>query len=189
MISKAMIQTPSCKYARIERERRFLVGRFPDRRRITRVRRITDRYIEGTNLRLREEKEEGQPALFKLTQKIAAPGDSGQQGYTTTMYLDREAHGRLAELVARTLKQVRYSVPPFGVDVFEGLLEGLVMAEAEFDSAAQADGLLIPNFVSHEVSRDLRFSGGALARASRQELQTWLAEYGATVGDTGAGCG
>lgn len=178
---------PSHQYARIERERRFLVGRFPERRLIVRVRRITDRYIEGTNLRLREQTEEGHPARFKLTQKIPAPAEAAQQGYITTMYLNRETHERLAELLAKTLTKVRYSVPPFGVDVFEGVLEGLILAEAEFDSAADADGLTIPDFVSHEVSRDPRFSGGALACASRQEVETWLAEYAVKLGQTGAG--
>lgn len=189
MISKTMILTPSHKYARIERERRFLVSRFPRRQRIDRVRRITDRYIEGTNLRLREMQEEGHPAIFKLTQKIPATDIAVQQGYVTTMYLDRDAHQRLTGLVARVLMKVRYSVPPFGVDVFEGVLGGLVMAEAEFDSAEEAEALMIPDFVSHEVSGDPRFSGGVLARASRQDLEIWLADYRVTLGDARASCG
>jgi hypothetical protein len=32
--------------------------------------------------------------------------------------------------------------------------------------------------VVHEVSDDLRFTGGRLATASRQELEAWLAEHG-----------
>jgi CYTH domain-containing protein len=32
------------------------------------------------------------------------------------------------------LNKVRYSVPPLGIDVFEGTLEGLRLAEAEFNS-------------------------------------------------------
>ena len=63
------------KYARIERERRFLVGHFPHGQPIVRVRRITDRYIDGTDLRLREQKEEDRASVFKLTQKIFAPAE------------------------------------------------------------------------------------------------------------------
>ena len=68
------------KYARIERERRFLVRRFPERQLILGVRRIMDRYIEGTNLRLREQNDEGQPTVFKLTQKIPSVSSGASRG-------------------------------------------------------------------------------------------------------------
>ena len=69
-------------------------------------------------------------------------------------------------------------MPPFGIDVFEGELEGLLLAEAEFDSAAEADALTPPSFILQEVSADTRFTGGQLVRASRRDIQTWLLEYG-----------
>ena len=169
------------KYARIERERRFLLRGFPHGQTIVRMRRITDRYIEGTNLRLREQRDDGSPPVFKLTQKIPAPASAAQQGYITTMYLDGDAHERLSQLSAKVLAKLRYSVPPFGIDVFEGELDGLVLAEAEFDSAAQAATLKIPDFIAHEVSTDSRFTGGLLAHASRQDLETWLSDYGLTI--------
>jgi len=84
----------------------------------------------------------------------------------------------LGQLSARKICKTRYSVPPFGIDVFEGALEGLVLAEAEFDSAADADSLTLPSFIRQEVSTDGRFTGGHLACASRQDIQTWLLEYG-----------
>jgi CYTH domain-containing protein len=145
------------------------------------MRRIKDRYIEGTNLRLREQKDQDSPPVFKLTQKIPAPASVAQQGYITTMYLDCDAHERLSQLSAKVLVKVRYSVPPFGIDVFEGELEGLVLAEAEFDSAAEAAPLTIPEFIAHEVSTDSRFTGGFLVRASRQDVETWLSDYGLTM--------
>jgi CYTH domain-containing protein len=136
------------------------------------MRRITDRYIEGTNLRLREQKDECSPPVFKLTQKIPAPATGAQQRYITTMYLDRDTHERLSQLSAKALAKVRCSVPPFGIDVFEGVLEGLVLAEAEFDSAAEANALTIPDFIAHEVSSDARFTGGLLVHATRQDVET-----------------
>ena len=166
------------RYARIERERRFLLGDFPHGQPIVRMRRIKDRYIEGTNLRLREQKDDGSPPVFKLTQKIPAPASAAQQGYITTMYLDGDAHERLSQLSAKVLAKLRYSVPPFGIDVFEGELDGLVLAEAEFDSPAEAAALKIPDFIAHEVSSDARFTGGYLVHASRRDLETWLSDYG-----------
>jgi len=165
-------------YARIERERRFLLPGFPYGLPIVRRRQITDRYIEGTNLRLREQKDECNPPVFKLTQKIPAPESAYQQGYITTIYLDRDTHERLSQLSAKILVKVRCSAPPLGIDVFHGVLEGLVLAEVEFDSAAEAEAFTIPDFIMHEVSDDARFTGGLLVQASRRDLETWLSDYG-----------
>jgi CYTH domain-containing protein len=169
------------KYARIERERRFLLAQFPVDAKSVRVRRIKDRYIDGTNLRLREPSDDGGPAIFKLTQKLPARASGAQQGMITSMYLSQDEFLALARLPARQLHKTRYSVRPFGVDVFEGELDGLLLAEAEFDSAEDADKLTIPSFIHAEVSADDRFTGGQLVGASRPELQAWLLEYGVTL--------
>ncbi len=172
---------PQHKYARIERERRFLLEQFPGSANVERIRRITDRYIDGTSLRLREQREDGGPATFKLTQKIPARSGGAQRGLITSMYVTKDEFCVLAQLSAKTLSKTRYSVPPFGIDVFEGALQGLLLAEAEFDSEAAADALTLPSFVLREVSSDIRFTGGQLVRASRQDVQTWLLEYGVAL--------
>ena len=76
------------------------------------------------------------------------------------------------------LTKTRHSVPPFGIDVFEGVLSGSVLADAEFNSAAEASALALPSFIVREVSDDSRFTGGSLVTVSRQELENWLAEHG-----------
>ncbi len=169
---------PEHKFARIERERRFLLDQFPKEANAVRVRRIVDRYIDGTRVRLREQREDGSPTIYKLTQKIPARGSEAQQGLITTIYLTADEFFVFAGLSAKRLSKSRYSVPPFGVDVFEGELEGLLLAEAEFDSAADADALTLPSFIFKEVSADERFTGGQLARASRVDVQSWVSEYG-----------
>lgn len=57
-------------YARIEWERRFLLDHFPSEASATRIRRISDRYIEGTALRLRQQSDGEGQVVFKLTQKL-----------------------------------------------------------------------------------------------------------------------
>ena len=166
------------KYGRIERERRFLLDQFPNHVNAVRVRQITDRYIVGTTLRLREQSEDGGPTMFKLTQKVPVRANGAQQGLITTIYLTGDEFRVFSQLSAMRLSKTRYSVPPFGIDVFEGELEGLLLAEAEFDSAAEADALTPPSFILQEVSADTRFTGGQLVRASRRDIQTWLLEYG-----------
>jgi CYTH domain-containing protein len=173
-----MNMPPEHKYARIERERRFFIDRFPNNADVVRIRRITDRYIDGTTLRLREHSEDGGPTVFKLTQKVPAQASGAQQGLITSMYLNQAEFMVLAQLSTKKLSKTRYSVPPFGIDVFEGRLEGLLLAEAEFESARDADALAIPSFILQEVSGDKRFTGGQLVCASRQDVQAWLLEYG-----------
>jgi CYTH domain-containing protein len=169
---------PESKYARVEWERRFLLKSFPTEENVTRVRRISDRYIEGTTLRLRQQNDDEGKAVFKLTQKLPRGTSRGQQGLITTMYLTNAEFNVLATLPAKELTKVRHSVPPFGIDVFQGPLSGLVLAEAEFNSAGESAELFFPSFVFAEVSDDRRFTGGSLVTASREDLVKWLAEYG-----------
>jgi hypothetical protein len=100
------------KYARIERERRFLLARFPEGITIVRTRRITDRYIDGATLRLREQRHDGGPVVFKLTQKVPAPGNGAQQGLITNIYLTEREFELIARLPAKSLSKIRYSAPP-----------------------------------------------------------------------------
>ncbi len=165
------------KYARVEWERRFLLHRLPPQANITRVRRISDRYIDGSNLRLRQQIDDGSVTVFKLTQKLPTAASGAQQGLITTMYLTEHEFQLLANLPGKMLRKTRYSVPPFGIDVFEDTLAGLVMAEAEFNSAEEASALPLPPFVVREVTEDPRFTGGELVRASREELENLLAEF------------
>ena len=165
-------------YARVERERRFLLGQFPTGVNVAGTRRIHDRYIADTTLRLRELQEDGRAPVFKLTQKLSAPASGAQQGLITTMYLAESEFRLLAQLPANEIRKTRCSVPPFGIDVFHDTLEGLFLAEAEFDTPLEADALALPSFILREVSADRRFTGGELARASRRDLQFLLLENG-----------
>jgi CYTH domain-containing protein len=94
------------------------------------------------------------------------------------MYLSEGEFRILAQLAVKQLSKIRYSVPPFGIDLFDGALKGLILAEVEFEPAQDADALTLPSFIGREVSTDNRFSGGQLARASRQDVEAWLSEYG-----------
>jgi CYTH domain-containing protein len=165
------------KYARVEWERRFLLDRLPPHAKVTRVRRIADRYIDGGNLRLRQQSDDENETVFKLTQKLPTDATGARQGLITTMYLTEDEFQLLANLPAKMLTKTRYSVPPFGIDVFEDTLTGLVMAEAEFNSAEEASALSLPSFIVREVTEDPRFTGGELVRTSRQELEKLLAEF------------
>ncbi len=172
----------SLKYTLVERERRFLLGRVPHGRCVRRAA-ITDRYVDGTRIRLRETVETtagGTAVVRKLTQKIPAP--VGGPGLITTLYVSEAEHAVLTLLPAVTLTKTRYSVPPFGVDVFGGELAGLVMAEIEF--ATEADQrAFAPPLESAEVTVDDRLTGGRFTQMTRDELMEILFEYGIDLVD------
>lgn len=166
------------KYARVERERRFLLAGVPSDAPATVIRRITDRYLIGTTLRLRHMADQQGGHQYKFTQKIPAARRGPTQGLITNTYLSKAEYELLAELPGRMLIKTRYSIPPFGIDVFAPPLHGLVLAEAEFDSDHDMFAFRPPSWVIAEVTEDQRFTGGCLAIASREQLTSWLADYG-----------
>jgi CYTH domain-containing protein len=112
----------------------------------------------------------GEP-VFKLGQKqVPSPPDFSRMTITT-IYLSAEEYDVFAALHAAELRKRRHVIEHgghrFGVDVFEAHLEGLVLAEVGFETAeALGRPLELPPWVTREVSDDVGYTGGALARAS-----------------------
>jgi CYTH domain-containing protein len=173
------------KYARIERERRFLLAGPPPPSAVTARRRITDRYLPGTRLRLRRiEHLNSADCEFKFTQKVPASRPGYVQGLITNTYLSAAEYALLASLPAAVLSKTRLSVPPLGVDIFEPPLHGLIMADVEFSTDSEAQSFLPPPAAVAEVTDDSRFTGGSLVSARRPDLLAWLAEYGIELQQT-----
>jgi CYTH domain-containing protein len=166
------------KFARVERERRFLLAEPPTPSAVTATRTITDRYLVGTRLRLRRADCPDGGCELKLTQKLPVAQPGAVQGLITNTYLSPAEYDLLARLPATVLSKTRLSVPPLGVDVFDGHLQGLVLAEAEFTTDEEAQLFVPPADCVAEVTDDIRFTGGRLVETSRQHLLQWLAEYG-----------
>jgi CYTH domain-containing protein len=168
----------SDKYARRERERRFLLRRLPDNCEASRVVAITDHYFLGTRLRLRRSAGQAgvDPTVYKLTQKV--PAQDGGPGLITNLYLSAGEHDLLLRLPSQRLDKVRYSVAPLGVDEFSGRLRGLVLAEAEFASDEELVAFDAPDGTLADVTNDHRFTGGRLAHTTRPELIGLLAAFG-----------
>lgn len=166
---------PANKYARLERERRYLVCGLPEG--FTSGReflRISDLYISGTRLRLRRiEDKNGQVVSRKLGQKFASQSNLAEATMMTNFYLDEAEYKTLAVLAGTWIAKRRY---PFDYDerrfslaVFEGALTGLILCEIEL-LTDEAPALKLPLFVSREVTSDLFFTGGSLAKISQEEL-------------------
>lgn len=166
------------RYARSERERRFLLAGLASGG-IEKTAHIIDRYFLGTRLRLRQMIQtsgDSVTTFFKLTQKVPGPG--GAPGLTLTTYLNKEEFALLARLPGSELRKTRYSIPPFGVDAFESALRGLFRAEVEFDDDEAMYAFSPPPWIIGEVTRDSRFTGGSLATLDSADLKAALSLFG-----------
>jgi len=162
----AALGFPKLKYAWVERERRWLCGEIPMDR-VVRAEAITDLYVTGTQLRLREARPlSGGPPMRRLGRK--ADVDAATR-LITSIYLSEAEFALLADLPGAILRKTRHHLAPvegvaLSVDRFEGPLAGLILAEAEFESAEALRAFPQPDFALREVTDDPRYGGGALAR-------------------------
>jgi len=78
-----------------------------------------------------------------------------------------DAHQLLKFCADKIIKKTRHRVPYgnhiFEVDVFEGALSGLVLAEVELQSSGESVDL--PNWIGKEVTGDKRFYNSQLAQS------------------------
>ena len=169
----------SPKYAVFERERRFLVDRArrPDLAGLPFIR-IEDRYLHGTRLRLRHMRDSASGlAVFKLTKKYET-GDVLARPIVTA-YLTEAEFEVFTALPALMLSKRRYKIEArggtFAIDVFEGALDGLELAEIEMADDAALRALTAPDWAIADVSEDCRYQGGRLARLTAPEVSALLA--------------
>ncbi|WP_395712230.1 hypothetical protein [Reyranella sp.] len=157
---------PKAAYTQVERERRWLSRPAPHEL-IERSELITDLYVTGTRLRLREARlADGSAARLRLSRKADI---DARTRLITSIYLPEDEFAVLAATLPgiRIVKRRhRLESPPgtlLSLDVFQGALAGLVLLEAEFTSDDLMTGFAAPDFALAEVTDDVRYGGGALA--------------------------
>lgn len=168
---------PESKYARVERERRYLLQDLPEG--LTRVDphlQITDNYITGTRLRLRKVREpRTNKWTVKFTQKFAlVPGDLSRTVITNT-YLNALEAETLSVFNSNEIRKNRYRFQfegrEFGIDMFLGDLFGLVLAEVSFDTDEELDSFPKPAFALADVTNDPLFTGGSLCELTFSDVR------------------
>jgi CYTH domain-containing protein len=168
------------KYARLERERRFLLRELPLGLKLSDAHtQITDNYITGTRLRLRKVRE---PATnewtLKLTQKHAPQPPDFSRTLITNLYLNQMEYETLSIFEANELRKNRYPYEHEGrrysIDVFLGDLRGLILAETDFATDAEMNSFTPPAFAFMDVTRDEKFTGAALVGLTADDLRVEL---------------
>ncbi|HEU4770297.1 MAG TPA: hypothetical protein VFS77_23225 [Pyrinomonadaceae bacterium] len=171
---------PESKYARVERERRYLLKDLPEG--LTRADphlQITDNYITGTRIRLRKVREpRTNKWTVKFTQKFAPNPDDLSRTIITNTYLNAYEADVLSIFNANEIRKNRYYFEfegrRFHVDMFLGDLFGLVLAEVGFDTDEELDNFRKPSFALAEVTNEPLFTGGRLCELTFSEVREAL---------------
>ncbi len=170
--------TSAHKYARIETERRFLLRSLPDGLDTAQGTLIRDTYWAETRMRLRRMfNPDGSILATKLTQKYVAPGQPPEETTITNTYLNEAEYELFAQIPGSLLVKRRVSYlhqgSGYSIDVFEGPLAGLVLAELEAGQGSLPPDA-VPAFAAAEVTAEPAFTGGELVHTSAEALAALL---------------
>jgi len=175
---------PDSKYARVERERRYLLQDLPEG--LTRADhhlQITDNYITGTRLRLRKVRDpKTNKWVVKFTQKFAADPENLSRTIITNTYLNATEAETLSIFEANEIRKNRYPFEfegrRFSIDMFLGDLFGLVLAEVGFETDEEMHEFTEPPFAIAEVTNNELFSGGRLSELTFDDIRKEIAQSG-----------
>src|SRR5713226_5000095 len=179
------------KYARLERERRYLLQDLPEG--LTRAGhhlQITDNYITGTRLRIRKVRNpKTNKWIVKFTQKFAPDPEDLSRTIITNTYLNAIEAETLAVFEANEIRKNRYHFEfdgrQFSIDMFLGDLFGLVLAEVSFETDEDLDSFAKPPFALAEVTNNEIFSGGMLSELTFEDIRSEVARNGLTKAKSG----
>lgn len=168
---------PDSKYARVERERRYLLRDLPEG--MTRADphvQITDNYITGSRLRLRKVREpRTNKWTVKFTQKFAPDPNDLSRTIITNTYLNALEAETLSIFNSNEIRKNRYKFEfdgrEFAVDMFLGDLFGLVLAEASFETDEELESFPKPPFALVDVTNEELFSGGRLCELTFSDVR------------------
>ena len=157
----------------IEIERKFLVTDDDWKQSVVKTARIRDGLVAFEN---------GRKVRVRILDDRATIAIKGQRNGLGRFEYEYSISTSEAEEILRTvcegrhLEKVRHYVPYAGamweIDVYEGVLEGVVFAEVELDREDRQ--LELPNWVGQEVTGDGRYSKISMQRKRLQVIPTSL---------------
>ena len=168
---------PQSKYARVERERRYLLNDLPEGlNRADYHLQITDNYITGTRLRIRKVRDpKTNKWIVKFTQKFAPVPTDLSRTLITNIYLNALEAETLSIFEGNEIRKNRYYFDfdgrRFSIDTFLGDLLGLVLAETSFDSDEEMRAFSTPPFALADVTDNEIFSGGKLCELTFDDIR------------------
>src|SRR5437870_2887421 len=175
---------PQSKYARIERERRYLLQDLPEGlSRADHHLQITDNYITGTRLRIRKVRDpKTNKWVVKFTQKFAPDPRDLSRTIITNTYLNATEAELLSVFEANEIRKNRYYFEyedrKFSIDMFIGDLFGLVLAETSFETDEDLEAFSVPPFALADVTQNELFTGGKLSEMRFEDVRDAIQQSG-----------
>ncbi len=176
------------RYARVERERRFLLRELPPGLSVTdNHTQIFDNYITGTRLHLSKVRV---PATrqwtCKLTQKFSPDASDLSRAVITDTYLTQYEYEVLSIFEGNEIRKNRYPYEydgrSFAVDVYLGDLRALILAGVKFETDEEMAGFEPPPFTVLEVTHGEMFTGARLVNLTSDEIRKALAARASATG-------
>lgn len=146
----------------MEIERKFLIRKFPDNLDAYEHARIEQGYLCTS------------PVV-----RVRRDGDSYYMTYKGSGLMAREEYnlaldpGSYAHLIAKAdgtvITKTRYRIPLENslvaeLDIFDGILKGIVMAEVEFESIEAAKSFAPPDWFGEDVTNDVRYHNSNMSK-------------------------
>lgn len=146
----------------MEIERKFLVSTLPDLKNLE-AKRIEQGYINTDPvLRIRRMNDD---YFFTFKSKGLLAREEFERPLSLEQYNTLKP-----KTMYNIIKKTRYIIPfsanehPIELDIFEGKLKGLFIAEVEFDSLNEANTFSPPNWFGDEVTQDSRYHNSNLCQ-------------------------
>lgn len=165
----------------IELERTFLLKTLPSGLLEAPFKDMVDIYIPSTaghpTLRIRKN---GSKCVITKKEPLSEDDRSRQQ--ENTIPLREDEYAELSLLPGKRIEKRRYAYSENGytyeVDVFGGGLQGLVLADIEFESEEKMSAYSPPSWVLAEVTQEKFIAGGELSGKSYEDIANTLSRFG-----------
>jgi adenylate cyclase len=118
---------------------------------------------------------------FEITKKHPTKeGDSSKQ-HEFTINLTGEEFNSLSQINGKITEKIRYEFSYNGriceIDVFQGMLKGLVLVDFEFDSEEEKDNFEMPEFCLADVTHEEFVAGGMVCGKSYEDIEEELKKF------------
>ena len=157
----------------MEIERKYLVTLLPENLSQYRFKKIEQGYLcHNPTIRIRKSNED-YILTYKSKLGLEPVGEDGPSvNNEVELPLTEEAYGTLSNKTDNNMVyKTRYLIPLWDglvaeLDIFEGLLQGLVIVEVEFPDLRTADTFQPPSWFGKDLSSDKRFTNYHLSKLS-----------------------
>ncbi|MFH1787487.1 MAG: HD domain-containing protein, partial [archaeon] len=163
----------------IEIEKTYLVKELPEGLGDCKFIEIIDIYIpkESRHPVLRVRKNSNK---FEITKKEPVEEDVSHQEEQTIILTEKEFNS-LMSLDGKKVHKIRYLYDYHGrlaeIDVFQGDLKGLVLADFEFDSIEEKDKFEMPDFCLVDITQEEFIAGGMICGKAYEDIEEDLNKY------------